>query len=276
MTMFSFPVSADEPVDFSYEPAVVNIILNLTELPALIYEYKNYKDIIVNYMDNNKEERFIEKCEKKIEEIIDLGYILMPNFLDMEKADEDHYRFSFDISRKMYGLVGYVGDEETKFSISCFKKDGKDSYSWRTDPNFLKLEKELGKIYVAASYDISAKKSYLWSEVNAERKTVISQQFYVYANDYIYWITISGNIPFDEIWNDLSFKPYPLENGFFEMDGDLYYGENGELLSGWYKIHNNLYYFDENGIAAKGEYTLGEYIYKFDENGVYLGTATSD
>ena len=64
---------------------------------------------------------------------------------------------------------------------------------------------------------------------------------------------------------------YEAGTGLFEINGEFYYAINGNLLSGWQAVDEDMYYFNPNTFAAvKGAQTINTHNYVFNENGVLV------
>ncbi|MDR0943439.1 MAG: hypothetical protein LBM41_02800 [Ruminococcus sp.] len=218
-----------------------NAIIDILEMPGLMIEYKTNKDAARKYLNENAPEDFTYNFAAEMDTISTAGYILLPEAVDFEKIKPGDFTVSVDAGGEYYSVYGSAEDMDYRISVS----------------------EEITNLPNNPEKDITTRRR---SSFN--RATIDWNSF---GGDRLY-INIDSRLPLEELEefaHNLALKPYPLKNGFINIGDNRYYGYNGALLKGWYKIGGEYYYFDEDNVAAKGEYKIGDILYTFDENGVY-------
>jgi hypothetical protein len=179
------------------------------------------------------------------------NFLLLPGFLDVQTAKRGDVTLSFGNPENFYTMTGNVG--ESGFTLICY---GEIPVTLSENAEH---EKTIGGIKITGEF----------TEWQYGSETGYSQTYRFNVNGWGYELGVDGYITFEEIFDKLSFKVYPLSNGFIIFEDNLYYNQNGKFLTGWYKIRGDIYYFREDGTAVKGFETIGDKTFEFDENGVY-------
>jgi hypothetical protein len=212
--------------------------VDILEMPDLMIEYKTNKDAARKYLNEKAPEDFTYNFSEEMDAIAEAGYILLPQEIDIDKIKPGDFTISINAGGDIYSVHGSTDDMDYQIYVS----------------------EEMKNLPYKPIDDITIRYG------NSSCRAMIN--WHSFGGEKVH-IVIDSRLLLEEFAHNLVLKPYPLKNGFIDIDDNLYYGHNGTLLKGWYKIGGNRYYFDENNIAAKGEYKIGNVIYTFDENGVY-------
>jgi hypothetical protein len=261
----SFSIASDsdtsdnEPVhDIGY---IATLPLDLLDVPAFVSAYRKDKSVMDVYKKhvlpngNTVDEAFTLEMDMMVR----MNYLLLPGFVGVDTLKPG------DVTLKLgdypYGYIPISG----KFGESTFLFTFLEEENTENDKDV--------SIYASLKMKNMGTKDIDGIQVTAfcsPKNSPNPQQIYVVKADGNYYrLIIFDNTSFDEIWDNLSFKPFPLANGFFSFNGKRYYYYNGELLFGWYRISGNIYYFKSDGTAATGIETIDGKRFTFDENGVY-------
>ncbi len=104
----------------------------------------------------------------------------------------------------------------------------------------------------------------------------IEGQLYLFEYGYVVENSVKfiGNMIYQTDENGLIISLYDISamEGKFDIDGETYCAENGELVFGWKNIDGYWYYFDYEGKAIKdyAAYYIDDSIYGFDKDGHML------
>ncbi|MDR0943421.1 MAG: hypothetical protein LBM41_02710 [Ruminococcus sp.] len=270
-------VFADESDSITF----YNPRIDILEFPTAADEYKTDKEILQRYTDK-PDGAYSPDYTSQMDTIVEDGYILLPGFVDIEniKTGELEIHIEPSVSGSIYTITGVT--DNTSIVFERIRKYNGGNYV-RGDQAVSKI---VGDIEINGSYEVRQNLSsatvfdyvdgkFAITDIITEvpypylDETYYEQRFSFTDYSFYYTLNVKTNTPFDDIWEIIAPKPYPLKNGFIDIGDNRYYGYNGTLLKGWYKIGGNYYYFDKDNIAVKGEYQIGDILYTFDENGVY-------